>query len=157
MSHGHPKKPQPSDRYKLGSGVRRRLSSASIPRVVPGTVLIVDDDASLRAGLERMVAAGGWDAISTDDPQLALALCIKERPDVVISDYDMPHLKGDKLALLLEVALGDEAPPVIIVTASQPASLRGDAGVARVLQKPIAEAPLHAAIETLIAKASAMR
>lgn len=130
------------------SGVRRR-SSKSMRKVAAGTVLIVDDDEAVRASLERMVIANGWDAISTDDPHVALALCMREKPDVVVSDFDMPGLRGDRLAHLLRLSMGDDTPPIIIVTANDPADVSSDL-VQAVLSKPVESETLCATIERFL-------
>ncbi len=130
------------------SGVRRR-SSRSMRKVAPGTVLIVDDDEQVRASMERMVTAHGWDAISTHDPHVALALCTRETPDIVLSDFDMPGLRGDRLARLLRLTMGDRTPPIIIVTGNDPEEVSQES-VQAVLSKPVESETLCATIERLL-------
>jgi DNA-binding response OmpR family regulator len=131
------------------SGVRRR-SSNQIRKFAHGTVLVVDDEPSMRATLERMVARGGWDVVSCDDPQVALSLCVNERPALVLSDFDMPGLDGGKLASLLRLSLGDDCPPVVILTAGEMERARHP-DVAAVLHKPVALEVLHDVIAEHIA------
>lgn len=136
MSHpGKPGKPAGSATEKRGSGVRRR-KSGQLERASLGTVLIVDDDPGMLATLERMVARGGYDVVCMASPHLALQLSQQERPTLVLSDMDMPSMNGRELAEALRDAMGDAAPPVIILTGGDLARAESPA-VAAVAPKPV--------------------
>ena len=122
------------------SGVRPIQSEA--------LVLVVDDDRLMREALRRMVERR-YRAIEAPDAATALALCVKHRPSLVLSDFDMPAVTGKRLAELLAIALGDEAPPVVIVTGGDMARASGD-GVARVLAKPVGLDPLLDALTAVL-------
>jgi DNA-binding NtrC family response regulator len=68
------------------------------PRVVQERVLIVEDDAAARAGLEQLVKAWGFIAESAADGEEALEKVTTFRPAIVITDMVMPRMDG--LALL---------------------------------------------------------
>src|ERR1700704_657778 len=68
------------------------------PRVVQERVLIVEDDAAARAGLEQLVKAWGFIAESAADGEEALEKVTSFRPAIVITDMVMPRMDG--LALL---------------------------------------------------------
>ena len=61
-------------------------------------VLIVEDDASARVGLEQLVKSWGFLAESASDGEEALAKVTSFRPAIVITDLVMPRMDG--LALL---------------------------------------------------------
>jgi signal transduction histidine kinase len=74
-------------------------SSSHPPGDVPaGTILLVDDDPLIRRGLER--ALTGYRVRSAENGEEALAILDGERPDLVVTDVDMPGLDG--LALYQE-------------------------------------------------------
>jgi DNA-binding NtrC family response regulator len=77
-------------------------------------VLVVEDDAAARKGLQELIAAWGYEAASAADGAEALEMAAAEPPAVVVSDLVMPRLDG--LGLL--AALRQDAPgtPVILLT-----------------------------------------
>jgi DNA-binding NarL/FixJ family response regulator len=82
----------------------------------PIRVLIVDDDALVRAGLS-MVLAGAEDIVivgeATDGNEVALAVS-EHQPGVVLMDIRMPGMDGLAATELLRAQ--DDAPEVIVLT-----------------------------------------
>jgi DNA-binding NtrC family response regulator len=68
------------------------------PKVIQERVLIVEDDAAARAGLEQLVKSWGFIAESAGDGEEALKKVTSFRPAIVITDMVMPRMDG--LALL---------------------------------------------------------
>jgi DNA-binding NtrC family response regulator len=78
-------------------------------------VLVVDDEASARALMERWLAAKGFDVLTAPDGGRALETIRQEDPALVLLDLQMPLLSGiDVLRALREEGLD---PTVIVVTA----------------------------------------
>jgi DNA-binding NarL/FixJ family response regulator len=90
---------------------------AAVARVSPPIrVLIVDDDALVRAGL-RLMLGGGPDLQvvgEAEDGTQVLAAIDAHRPDVVLMDIRMPKLDG--LAATRLVRARPDAPQVIVLT-----------------------------------------
>lgn len=66
-----------------------------------GRILLVDDDAGVRAALRRTLSWRGYEVLVADGAAAALEVLEREAVDVVISDHLMPGTSG--LALLTEV------------------------------------------------------
>lgn len=65
-----------------------------------GTVVIVDDDASHRKTLALMLTAMGVkDIVMFDDAHYAIDFIREEKPNLVISDWDMPIMTGIELLI----------------------------------------------------------
>jgi CheY-like chemotaxis protein len=62
--------------------------------VLAGRVLVVDDEAEIRALLEEYLAPKGYRVRSVADGAAALREVIDEAPDVILLDVDMPRLGG---------------------------------------------------------------
>jgi len=60
-------------------------------------LLIVDDEQGIREMLEIYLRREGYDVLTADDGETALAQCHKTPFDVVIADIKMPHLDGISL------------------------------------------------------------
>jgi CheY-like chemotaxis protein len=83
-------------------------------------VLIVDDTDIVRKALEKAVQKMGHDAVSTSDSVEALAIAVKDPPDLALVDYRMPRMDGAELFEELREALGDRCPKILFISASPP-------------------------------------
>ena len=61
-------------------------------------ILIVDDEASIRALLTTAFGVAGYEVRTAPDGPEAMALCETERFDAVLSDVVMPKMNGHELA-----------------------------------------------------------
>jgi CheY-like chemotaxis protein len=72
------------------------------------TVLVVDDDPTVRALLARVLGDVGYDPVVVSDGAAAVAAARLVRPDLILSDVEMPGLDGCALrAALREHGFGD--------------------------------------------------
>lgn len=80
-------------------------------------VMLVEDDNNLREIYEARLAAEGYDIISAPDGEAALALAIKERPDLIISDIMMPKVSGFDMLDILRSTTETKNTKIIMMTA----------------------------------------
>jgi CheY-like chemotaxis protein len=99
-------------------------------------ILIVDDDASVRLMLARVLGGEGYKVLTAANSVDALGMTETSLMDLVLLDLNMPHTNGWEI--LAAFAARKIAPPVIIITAvpNQQAAARA-AGVETVLEKPL--------------------
>ncbi len=57
-------------------------------------VMVVEDDASLREIYGIRIAAEGYEVVSAGDGEEALAVAVREKPDLILSDVMMPKISG---------------------------------------------------------------
>lgn len=69
-------------------------------------VLIVDDDPSVLALLEVMVAGSGHDVRVAENAEDALLASARQRPDLLLLDISLPGRDGDELVELLVRGIG---------------------------------------------------
>jgi len=116
-------------------------------------VLIAEDDVDVRAVLERLFTRAGFTVLSAPDGAAALRIAASARPDVVLTDLDMPHMTGLQLcaAIRADPVLADV--PVAILSGSlRPGDPRAaDAHACGAWLKPFATAELVAAVRDLLA------
>src|SRR6516162_4192490 len=79
-------------------------------------ILLVDDDPLVCDSIRRMLEFDQQTVQVATSAQDALAICERERFDLIIVDYIMPVMKGDKLAVLLKERFPDL--PIIMITAA---------------------------------------
>lgn len=71
----------------------------------PLTVLIVDDDPSIRLLLETMLELDGFKVVGTAvDGSVAVPIAFDSQPDIIVLDYMMPKIDGAESARFLRVA-----------------------------------------------------
>ena len=79
-------------------------------------VLVADDNADMRAHLERVLSTR-WRTVLVIDGQEALESARKLRPDIVVTDVMMPRLNGFELVTALRADPALAATPVLMLSA----------------------------------------
>jgi DNA-binding NtrC family response regulator len=80
-------------------------------------ILIVDDEANLRKTLAEILSARGYSVLEADDGASAVELLRDATPDLIFSDWKMPHMGGGKLLQYLRGEPRLASIPVIVITA----------------------------------------
>ncbi|HYS43756.1 MAG TPA: response regulator, partial [Geobacteraceae bacterium] len=82
---------------------------------MPHTILIIDDDTSLRRVLEYNLQEEGYRVLAAADGAEGLSLFDGEQPDLVITDLKMPGVSG--FQVLATVKERSPRTPVMVITA----------------------------------------
>jgi len=101
-------------------------------------ILLVEDDKSLREIYGVRLLAEGYDIVSAGDGEEALAMAIKEKPSLIVSDVMMPKISGFDMLDILRSTTETKDIKVIMMTAlsSEDQRARGEAlGADRYLVK----------------------
>ncbi len=113
-------------------------------------IVIADDDPLQRANTARPFVERGDDVRLAADGLEALGLCLKERPDVVLTDVQMPKMDGWQLLRMLRGRPNLKSVPVLFHTtlSSEADRLVGyRLGVDDYLQKPCPDQNLVAQVD----------
>lgn len=114
-------------------------------------IAVVDDDPSVRRGLERLIRSVGWKVESFESAQEFLECRKTEPPSCVVLDLQLPGLSG--LDLQKQMAEAGLYTPIVFLTGhgSIPASVQAmKAGAIEFLTKPVDEDNLVRAIQEAI-------
>jgi CheY-like chemotaxis protein len=102
------------------------------------TILIVDDDESLRQLLGLHLSAAGYAVLLAEDAIAAGYLVLRQAPDLIISDVHMPHMDGFEFIAALKSDKTLPHIPVIFLTSFEEGDDRGkELGAVGYLTKPI--------------------
>ncbi len=117
------------------------------------TVAVVDDDLSVRRGLERLLMAAGYRVETFASAREFLARAAAARPGCLVLDVSMPSQSGLHLHDAL-VAGGYDIPVIFITGAGDvaTASRAMKAGAAEFLSKPFDDEVLLRAVEHATAR-----
>jgi FixJ family two-component response regulator len=121
-------------------------------------VFVVDDDASVRDGLRRLISSVGFLVEVFPSAQAFMKALRPDTPACLVLDVRLPGLSG--LDLQLELADTDAALPIIFLTGHGdiPMSVRAmKAGAVEFLTKPFREQDLLDAVRSAIERDRAMR
>ncbi len=115
------------------------------------TILIAEDDASIREGLADALQTHGYRVLCAADGESALRQILTQEVDLVLLDLNMPKLNGFKLLKIL----GKECPgvPSIILTAhgEENERVRGlESGADDYVVKPFSMAELLARVAAVL-------
>lgn len=80
-------------------------------------IMLVEDDNNLREIYEARLKAEGYDIVSAHDGEEALAVAVKEKPDLIISDVMMPKISGFDMLDILRTTPETKNTKVIMMTA----------------------------------------
>jgi signal transduction histidine kinase/CheY-like chemotaxis protein len=114
------------------------------------TILIVDDDDSIRSLLQQELGDAGYSIEEARNGKEALAAVRKQRPDLIILDIMMPEMNGFDVAAVLKNDPQTMDIPIIVLSIVQDKTRGFRIGVDRYLTKPIDTGLLFSEIGSLL-------
>jgi DNA-binding response OmpR family regulator len=120
---------------------------------MPSTILVVDDQSSVRQLLQEYLTEQGFRVIGAADGQTAIYTARHEQPDLILLDIMMPKMDGYQF---LRQFRQERQTPVIIITAREEetdAVLGLDLGADDYVIKPFRMRELLARIQALLRRA----
>jgi FixJ family two-component response regulator len=124
----------------------------AIDAASPGTVLVVDDDASVLRSLKRLVSASGFEVKTFGRPSELLASEMPTSNACMVVDIDLPEMNGIEMCEVLKGS--GRCLPTILITGRTDARTRlmaAQSDAIAVLFKPFDEDPLLDAIARALA------
>lgn len=102
------------------------------------TILVVDDDQSLRELLRLHLSAAGYEVEVAEDAIAAGYFVLRSPPDLIICDVNMPHLDGFEFIAALKSDKALPEIPVIFLTSMEDGDHRGRSlGAVGYVTKPV--------------------
>ena len=80
-------------------------------------IMVVEDDASLREIYSIRITAEGYNVVSAGDGEEALAVAVREKPDLILSDVMMPKISGFDMLDILRATPETANIKVVMMTA----------------------------------------
>jgi two-component system response regulator PilR (NtrC family) len=125
----------------------------SSPAIAPKKILVVDDEPFVCDAVKMMLTFDGHIVETASSAKAALEIFAPNKYDLVITDYAMPQMKGDELALQLRSRSPDQ--PIVLITAYAEmlkASNSPLTGVDSVVSKPFLLDDLRSAVAKATSK-----
>ncbi len=80
------------------------------------TILLIEDHAALRANLAEMLELEGYRVIEAEDGSSGIKLATEERPNLIVSDFELPIFDGFDVLRLLRQNLETMNIPILFLT-----------------------------------------
>ena len=119
----------------------------SDPVIAPKKILVVDDEPFVCDAVKMMLNFDGHEVETAASGKAALDLFAPGKYDLVITDYAMPQMKGDELALQLRSRAPQQ--PIVLITAYAEMLKSSDSpltGIHSVVSKPFMLDELRSAV-----------
>jgi CheY-like chemotaxis protein len=115
-------------------------------------IVVAEDHEDIRYVLKRSLERAGHRVVAAADGMAALAAIREHRPDLVVTDVDMPHMTGLDLCRAIRADDALRHIPVVVASGSlMPGdNLAEAAGASATLLKPFVPAQLLALISQLL-------
>jgi len=114
------------------------------------TVLVLDDDPSVRHMLQVLLEQEGYAVVAAGDVRSALAQCKVQLPDVMVVDLMLPVEDGEMFLREFRRQWREVNVPVILLSASSARNeIARRLGVERTLSKPFLAEDLREAVAAL--------
>ena len=116
------------------------------------TILVIDDDLGFRLMLQKLLESAGYQVTTGEEGQSGLEAAWDHKPDLIISDMDMPINNGYKTIEMFRDDPDVKAPIIIVsgVVDLRDEKLVLDAGASGFFRKPVDQAALLAKISQLL-------
>ena len=136
----------------LGTLARRPPPSLVEAQVFDVRVLVIDDDESVRTGMQQLLTSWGCRCDVADSIEEALTLARLNPPGAVISDYRLRDQRtGAQAIAALRAECGEALPALLITGDTAPQRLReARATGVPLLHKPVLPAQLHHGLQCVL-------
>lgn len=116
-------------------------------------VLVVDDEVHIVHVVAIKLRNNGYEVLSADNGAEAFELACNERPDIIVTDFQMPVMSGLELVEKLRQRQGTKDIPVIMLTARSfaiPEEQQENLRISSCLSKPFSPKELLGNIEDVL-------
>jgi two-component system phosphate regulon response regulator PhoB len=117
------------------------------------SVLIIDDEEYMRCILAYKLQRAGVEVLGAVNGEEGLALARARKPDLIITDYQMPVMNGLEMARELAADPQTAAIPIIMITARSHHFSAGEltvTGIRHLVEKPFSGRELIARIAEVL-------
>jgi two-component system KDP operon response regulator KdpE len=117
-------------------------------------ILVVDDEPQIRHVLQAILSSNGYDVIEAMNGKEAITAALREHPDLILLDVNMPGMSGFEACSKIRMSFGG---PIIMVTvrdAEQDKVVAFDSGADDYVVKPFGVSELLARIRAALRRSS---
>lgn len=132
---------------------RERRGAERVRTTLGARVLVVDDSATIRAVLGKMLAQDGYEVMKAADGETAVDMAQSQVPDLIFLDIVLPGMSGFSVLRALRREDGTRMTPIIMMSGNQQATEQFYVqrfGADSFIRKPFGRAEVFHAIRALV-------
>lgn len=122
-------------------------------RVMSKKILLVDDSTTMLMSMEGVLKRAGFEVATAINGQLGLDKAASFKPDLVITDLNMPGMNGIEVIAAMKKMPATRFKPILMLTTESQASKRAEAkaaGATGWLVKPVSPDELVKVIKQVV-------
>ncbi len=116
-------------------------------------ILVVDDAMTVRNLAKFALGKAGYTIVEAEDGAIGLAKAKAEKPDLIISDLNMPNMNGLEMARAIKGDESTKAIPIFMLTTEASADIAKEGkeiGIMAWIVKPFVPEKLLAAVQKVL-------
>lgn len=130
---------------------------SDLETTTPQTVLIADDEPHIRHLVGTKLRLAGFEVLIASNGQDCLDMAREHRPELIVTDYQMPMLSGFEMSQALNEDPDTASIPIILLTARGHKLSEDDlstTGIQMVIDKPFGPSDLITRIRGVLEQAA---
>lgn len=100
----------------IGVGAIAVLPFQETVKVEKPLIACIDDSQAIQRIVKMTLIAGGFDVIGITEPSKAMSSFVRQKPDLILMDINMPEIDGYKLAYMLRQSALLKDIPILMLT-----------------------------------------
>ncbi len=142
--------------------VAQKITQIDEPADKEAQIFVVDDSKMMLKLYQNKLTALGFTPVTFDKPENAIPEIIKKKPDLVITDLNMPNISGLELTREVRKKYTRQDVPILMITTQSDfiEEKEGDiliddsvltkSGINKILHKPFSDEDFHKAVEQFL-------
>ena len=118
-------------------------------------ILVVDDETHILHVVSLKLSNAGYEVVTAEDGEEGLEVALARKPDVVITDYQMPFMTGLELCVALKKHEATRSTPALMLTArgfSLASDAIGKTNIVGVLSKPFSPREVLTRVQEMLGR-----
>nr|NJM01576.1 response regulator [Desulfobacula sp.] len=149
-------------RKEFAESIENEATEKGEPETRTARIFVVDDSKMMLKLYQNKLTAMGFKPLPFDRPEEAIPRILQERPDLVITDLNMPNISGLELTREIRKKFSRQDIPILMITTQSDFVEEKDgdirvndtvltkSGINQVLHKPFTDDAFHKAVNSFI-------
>lgn len=147
---------------EFAESIEKEVGQKTEPEIMAARIFVVDDSKMMLKLYQNKLMAIGFTPVTFDRPEEAIPQILQKKPDLVITDLNMPNISGLELTREIRKKFSRQEMPILMITTQSDfvEKEEGDikvndtvlkkSGINKILHKPFTDKEFHKAVSSFI-------
>jgi HEAT repeat protein/CheY-like chemotaxis protein len=147
---------------EFADSIEKNVTQKTEPEIMAARIFVVDDSKMMLKLYQNKLMAIGFTPVTFDRPEEAIPQILQKKPDLVITDLNMPNISGLELTREIRKKFSRQDMPILMITTQSDFVEKdeGDikvndtvlkkSGINKILHKPFTDKEFHKAVSSFI-------